>query len=662
MGRDQPSRAGLAELPPGAESAQISLTGQFDGPGDERFLRVVAALASVIGVSSETFAVSHVSHEEVELDVPLRALQRLRYLLQSNDARLRMLKTARIGLELGFGRREEWVLHEGRYVIRPPQPTPRRPPQPVRLHLFQPFLIAALAGCVAYAAAGLARVFWPDVRPLFLTLAPMLAAVESGYSNQLMRHRRLFTDEVIKFRAVELVLLMLLIKAGTYVGQSPAAILEDIRAWPHDPQAILDSETLVAIVLSLIAWRTTTVVMNDLRRLGEPPEKSRYYISPLDSLSSRFFWGGGLLLLLIGLNSIGRIMPGLSDRSAWTLLARLRQSTSPDMVLVLLGYYLLGLILLGQVRLALLRKYWQAQSLEVDETLGRRWLNASLGLAAVALLVAFLLPTGHTMGFLRAVSAVLAWISQAAAYLGSLLIFLFGLLLSPLLALLFGRSGGPPPATTAPRFEPPVASPPPAGPPPEWLLRMRTVLFWGLVAMAVTYVVTTYLRDHPELLAWMGSWRPLALLRRLWTVFRRLWGHWQRGIQRRLPTLDRSAPSRTSGPLRPFRFLRLSSLSPRERILYYYWSILKRAERWGLSRRPAQTPHEYRVSLEPHLPDAGAEMGELTEAFIEARYSQHPVYAAGAQSVKDDWQKVKRSLRTAEQHPPPANEPRNDEE
>jgi hypothetical protein len=651
MGRDQPSRAGLADLPPGAERAQISLAGQFEGSADERLLRAVTALASLIGISSESFTIAHVSHEEVELDVPLRALQRLRHLLQANDARLRMLRTEKVGLEIGFGRREEWVLREGRYVIRPPQPMPRRPPQPVRIHLFQPLLIAALVGCVAYAAAELAQVFWPAVSQPFLTLAAMLAAVESGYSNQLMRHRHLFADEVIKFRAVELVLLLILIKAGTYIGQSPAAILEDIRRWPHDPRTILDIETLAAIVLCLIAWRTVTVVMNDLRRLGEPPEKSRYYVSPLDSLASSFFWGGGLLLLLIGLGSVGRVMPGWTDRSAWSFLARLRQSTPLDMVLVLLGYHVLGLVLLDQVRLALLRKTWQAQSLEVDEVLGRRWLAASLGLVVVALLVAFLLPTAYTTGFLRAVSAVFAWIFQAAAFLGSLLIYLIGLLLSPLLALLFGRGEALPPATTVPRFEPPVAAPSPSEPAPEWLLQMRTILFWGLVVAAVIYVVTTYLRDHPELTTWVAAWQPLAFLRRLWAAIRRLWRRWERAIQGRLAMPHRHAPSEAPSPLRPFRFLRLSSLSPRERILYYYWSILKRAERWGLSRRPAQTPREYRASLEPHLPEVEAEVGELTEAFIEARYSRHPVDAAGAQSVKEDWQKIKGSLRMLKRSP-----------
>jgi hypothetical protein len=554
------------------------------------------------------------------------------------------------------------VLEEGRYVLRPPEPATSQPPRPVRIHFLWPVLVAALVGCVAYAAVELAQIFWPTVGRLFLIVAPMVAAVESGYSYQLLRHRRLFADEVIKFRTVELLLLLLLIKAGTYIGQSPSEILADVRAWPQDPRTIVDVETVLAVVLGLIAWRTTTVVMDDLRRLGEPPEKNRYYVSPLDSLAGRFFWGSGLLLLLVGLGSIGQVAPQVTDRSLWTLLARLRQSTLPDMVLVLLAYHALGLVMFGQVRLTLLRKQWKAQSLVVDETLGRRWLVASLALLALALLIAFLLPTGYTTGLLNIVSVALAWISRVFAYIGSLIFFLFGLLLAPLLALLFGSGRTVQPENTVPRFQPPVAPPEAGGPPPEWLLLMRTILFWGLVAAAVTYVVVTYLREHPELLAWLATWRPLAFLRRLWAAIRRLWTRLGGAIQQRLATLDRRIPERAPDVSQPFRFLRLSALSPRERILYYYWSILKRAGRWGLPRRPAQTPREYRISLESHLPEVEDEMGELTNAFVEARYSRHPVDAGAAESVKGDWKKVKGSLRSLRRRPAPVRDPDQDDQ
>jgi hypothetical protein len=662
MRRDGPPRAGLADLPAEANRAQILLADQFDGSTDERLTRTVAALASLMGIPPDAITVTGAADGQTRLDLSIQALESLRNLLRANDPRLRMLKTTRLVLEVGFGRREEWVLLEGRFRIQPPQTGPARPPKPVRIHMLPPFLVAALVGCVAYAAAELAQIFWSSIDQLSLILAPMVVAVESGYSHQLLRHRHLFVDEIVKFRTIELLLLLVLIKAATYIGQSPMEILEDVKLWPDDPLRIVNVETALTIVLCLVAWWATTGVMNDLRRLGEPPERSRYYVPPLHSLAGRFFWGGGILLFLVGLNSVGAI--GHLETGGpwlWALLRRLRQSTLPDMVLVLLVYHVLGIILLGQVRLALLRKQWQAQSLPVDETLGRRWLAASLAIVALALLVAFLLPTGYTVGFLRTVSIAVAWISRALFYLGSLLLFLFGLLLAPLLALLLGSGRSYPSAGSVPRFRPPADPAIAAGPPPEWLLFARTLLFWGLVAAVVIYVVIAYFRDHPELLAWLAEWRPFAFIGRVSAAIRRLWRRWETTIHQRLATRDRRTPDQAPRTAGSFRFLRLSALTPRERILYYYWSLLRRAEQWGFPRRPPQTPREYRTLVETRLPQVGDEIGELTEAFIEARYSLHPVNQTDAQVVRQNWQKVQGALRLARRTPGRAGESHQDD-
>jgi hypothetical protein len=96
---------------------------------------------------------------------------------------------------------------------------------------------------------------------------------------------------------------------------------------------------------------------------------------------------------------------------------------------------------------------------------------------------------------------------------------------------------------------------------------------------------------------------------------------------------------------KPFRFFRLGALSARERILYYYWSVLRRAERSGYPRRPPETPYEYHASLRSHLPQVEDEMGKLTEAFLEVRYSEHPVEPGRDKQVRTNWQGVKAALR-----------------
>ena len=50
--------------------------------------------------------------------------------------------------------------------------------------------------------------------------------------------------------------------------------------------------------------------------------------------------------------------------------------------------------------------------------------------------------------------------------------------------------------------------------------------------------------------------------------------------------------------------------------------------------------------LEPHLPQAQQEMGLLTDDFVEARYSPHPVDREKEKEVRARWERVKAALRT----------------
>jgi hypothetical protein len=103
------------------------------------------------------------------------------------------------------------------------------------------------------------------------------------------------------------------------------------------------------------------------------------------------------------------------------------------------------------------------------------------------------------------------------------------------------------------------------------------------------------------------------------------------------------------GPsIEPFRFIRLGALAPRDQILYYYLSVLRRASQQGFPRWPAQTPDEYRATLDPKLPEAQEEMSSLTQAFVEARYSLHAIQRERAIQVRASWEQVKAALRALE--------------
>ena len=176
---------------------------------------------------------------------------------------------------------------------------------------------------------------------------------------------------------------------------------------------------------------------------------------------------------------------------------------------------------------------------------------------------------------------------------------------------------------------------------PPWLELVRTAVFWAATLAMVLYVVRSYLRDHPEVLEALRSLRLMAVMRALISSLRRRLGGVVQAV-RELPA-RRTRPGRQ--PASRFRFFRLGAQSPRERVLYYYLSTLRRASRIGVPRRQSQTPREYDLVLGPRLADSEVALEALTEAFVEARYSPHEVERDQERQVRRHWRQVKVALR-----------------
>jgi hypothetical protein len=427
-----------------------------------------------------------------------------------------------------------------------------------------------------------------------------------------------------------MMMLFILFKIGGYVGDSWADVLADIQAWPRQPLNVLDPETTVAFILALLSWRASTQTVRELERIGEPPEQRGGYVPPIESLTGRFFWGGAVLMITAGITRIGI-----------AALLNLSRPPVPGLVLNVLVYFLLGLVMLGQVHFNRLHQQWQAQEIKVSEGLTGRWVRYSLAFIGLAALLAFLLPTGYTVGLLDAVAIILTILGYILTLLAMILWFIFGLLLMPL-AMLFGSAR---PIPSQPILPPPQLLQQQSGDVvPSWFEMLRSLLFWAAALGMVFYVVRSYLRDHPELLEAFATQRPVRALRALLiALWRRLIGLAEAASERipRRLSLQRAGPR---SPKVPFRFFRLGALSPRERILYYYLSILRRTERQGFPRQRAQTPYEYDATLASHLPQAQQEMTLLTQAFVEARYSRHAFDREQARGVRVDWQRVKAAL------------------
>ena len=97
--------------------------------------------------------------------------------------------------------------------------------------------------------------------------------------------------------------------------------------------------------------------------------------------------------------------------------------------------------------------------------------------------------------------------------------------------------------------------------------------------------------------------------------------------------------------MQPARFTIRRVFTPRDQVHTYYMNLLERAKQSGLERRPGQTPYEHTAKLISELPDSQEALSQLTDAFIEARYSQQDIANERVDEARTLWQQIKAKLR-----------------
>jgi hypothetical protein len=502
-------------------------------------------------------------------------------------------------------------------------------------HLFRPLLLAVMAACVAWPLGEVVGALAPSLQPGFILVVSVLAALEAGYAHSLVRARYLSGSDLFRFRVVEYAVYYVLIRLAqlALAGFPPELVASALAAEAEGLLALLvDMPTLLILFVAILVNLMVSETMNDLDKAEALPDRDlppdKHATSPADSLTGRFFAVGAFMLVLSGLARVrlGEVLD-------------LGRTPVAGLVLNVLIYFVLGLVLMGRLRLALLSARWQVQGVRTPPELPARWLRYSLAFVGLAGLLAFVLPTGYTSGALGVISDILLLILTV---LWLLIAAVLGLIFLPI-AWLMGRLFGA--QTVAPLQEVQQQIMPPSDPAQvaSWLAVVRPFVIWTLVIGMVLYVVVTYLRERPELMAALRRLAPFRVLGRLWAALR----HRVSGL---IAAAEKYSPlawlrERLAAVPRRAGFFRLGAAPAREQVMYYYLSLVRRAGEMGVQRRPAQTPREYQPNLAGELPEVEPEVAALTEAFVEARYSAHPLDPAAPARARALWARLRAALR-----------------
>jgi len=510
-------------------------------------------------------------------------------------------------------------------------------------YLFRPLIVTTMITCVSISIVALGRALSPNWWGGHLLIGMVLATVESIYSFRILRHPRSRGISMQRYRLAEWGTLAILLKIISYIGRPWAEIWPSVEMMIRQPGTFFSMDYFLMLFLALIAWGLAYGTMMDFEALYDPFTFRSETITPMNKLATRFYWGGGIIIIAAGLSFI-------ADQSGLAGLVELATFDRPrigGIALNVLVYFVLGLLMLSQVRLTSLMTRWHIQRVSVADGLGKSWAKYGLAfLGLVALLVIFL-PTGYSLGLFDTTVLALRFFVDVMIKIVQVIMFLITLPLA-WLASLFGSEGAvqPPPRGAGMGG----LGPPPegGGPMPSWVEIMRSLAFWLTFVFVAWYLVKTYLADHPELLEALKKFTPfrwafgLAATLVVWLV-----QLIRAGIDLIPKAVDLQPQAEENKKQRKKRrrWGFSGRLSSREQILYYYLNMLKRAEETGLRRQRYQTPYEFEPSLRQSIPDVETDVDLLTQAFVHARYSRDTFDNEHVAMIKTVWQRIQTALR-----------------
>jgi hypothetical protein len=442
------------------------------------------------------------------------------------------------------------------------------------------------------------------------------------------------TREWFLFRGTEFVVMFAGLKAYIYQHRGWDRFWADLPRWREHFGTFFDGEYFVAYLLVVMTWTVATrfaISLNELEGDEQLLRLERESAVQSDRAGTRrrliadVFLVGGVMLLVTAL-----------VRSDLRLLGVEVSPLQTGLLNVVL-YFVLGLVLLALSQFAVLRARWNLDRVPIAHNIAPRWALYSLVILLVSGLAAILLPTNYSLGLLDTLAIIITAIQFVLYFFILLLLLPFQLLLS----LLLGRALRLPPLPSRPPELPPQPLADPGAPVP-WIEVLRSIIFWAVLIGILCFSIYYYLRQRSDLLAALSKLPGWQWLKKA------LW--WMRGGVRRVNETIAGAirlviGRRGASLVASWDYIGLRGLSPRDRVRFYYLALVRRAGEAGLPRQPAETPLEFQDHLGPRLAETRSELESLTGAYMEARYSDHPVSAQAANQARSLWERLRQVLR-----------------
>ncbi len=467
--------------------------------------------------------------------------------------------------------------------------------------------------------------------PVFTWLVSLEAIITSAKIKELDSNPR------ILYHVSEWVIFAILLKVFHYLMVGPEQLWIDLPLWQQNMANFFNGDFLPVLMVMFFAWLLSGSLINDLEELQIEITDLKWELGKLDNnrqaarqrMAEKIFIAGGLMVFIT-------MLTRLDLKVFWG-----ETPASQASIANVLVYFLLTLVFLSVTQFSFLRGRWFWNKTPMAPEIGKNWVKYSLIFFAILAALAFILPTRYTFGFLEVLQVLFNLLTQAVIFLFTLITFPCVWLLS-LLGLQPFRTT--PAAPMAPPQLPPVE---PLGPPSAWWELAKSIFFWALFVGIIVFAFVNFLRQHPGLLK-----RLLRIPGFHWLVnaLQSIWS-WVKGVNLQIAStistgwrrIFRSGSRALRGNIE--RLMNFRQLSPRQQVIFYYLRLLDRSKKSGIDRKPYQTPDQFAVELEQFIPDVQQDVHSMTNAFDEARYSDHPIGTEHTSTVQKLWKRIVRRLK-----------------
>jgi hypothetical protein len=511
-----------------------------------------------------------------------------------------------------------------------------------------------MSGCVVIALMAFIRRVVPGLPAVYTQVTVLLGIITAligvgttTWMAQPAQRSRRNTG----YRAAELCLILALTRVLTWLATGTTPTFMGILLRPLE--VLLDGYFIAAAIAVGLAWVFATSMTSDQLEMALRPDdlymtrsfgdrwhdmaRPVYTDRPgiLRRFTARWVLGGVLLVILAAGSRFAMPESGF-------FLGILSQNIDPVVITAIIIYFVLGLALISQGQLAVLRARWTIQLVPSAPGVLRSWPLYALALLVVVALIAALPPLGGTFRLAQLLTFIIQLIYDT-------IFAIFRLILS-LFLLLFALLAGNPPEQPLPTPEPaPQVTPPPPPPPgfevPPWA---GGAVFWLLAAILLGYAAYIYFSGKGFSFAWLT--RVWEFMLNQWRLLMGGYRQWQ--ATRVRDQADAADAGGGSGPRRGLlSWFGKRSLTPEQQVRYYYLSLLEQAEESGRPRRRSETPNVFAPRLAAQVTEDESDqdaIDTLTQAFVRVRYARDRVEAAMLPELQQFWKRLRDLLRSKE--------------